>query len=203
MTDSIVNGPTTTGLTDRSWSDALTLYEWLCTFVGVARREHDEWWLDVGAIMRLETRDPRGWESIDPYEGEEERRDDPFHPWLETPSTPADAERHRRRMGEELPRSAVRSVLVLLGSAASPLDITRSQGWEERRPGMERRAEAILSRFPDGTRFHTNLGWKGDRPDFYSPSSRSYDPFSSYDWDAGLIAVNDDEVAVFWNFQNT
>lgn len=184
-----------------TWSDALKLYAWLSTFVAVAPRKHDEWWLDVGAIMRLETRDPRGWESIDPYEGEEERQDDPLFPWLETPSGPADAERYRRRVGE-LPRSSVRSLLVLLGSAASPSDITRSQDWEERGPTMERRADAILSRFPDGTRFYTNLGWKGDRPDFYSPSSRSHDSFSHYDWDAGLIAVNDDEVAVFWNFQS-
>ncbi|MFF4419347.1 hypothetical protein ACFY04_00915 [Streptomyces sp. NPDC001549] len=89
----------------RTWSDALRLYEWVCTFVGVAPREHDDWWLDVGAITRLETRDPRGW--------------------------------------------------------------------------------------------------KGDRPDFYAQPSRSHDPFSTYDWDAGLIAVNDDEAAVLWNFQST
>lgn len=86
-----------------AWADALKLYERLSTFVGVAPREHDEWWLDVGAIMRLETRDPRAWESIDPYEGEEERREDPLFPWLETPSTPADAERHLPRV-RELPR---------------------------------------------------------------------------------------------------
>ncbi|MEU4123715.1 hypothetical protein [Streptomyces virginiae] len=47
------------------------------------------------------------------------------------------------------------------------------------------------------------LGWKGDRPDFSRQPSRSHTPFSGYDWDAGLIAVNEDEVAVFWNFQNT
>lgn len=27
------------------------------------------------------------------------------------------------------------------------------------------------------------------------------DPFSQFGWDAGLIAVNDDEVAVFWTFE--
>ncbi len=182
-----------------TWSDALKLYEWLCTFVAVAPREHDEWWFDVGSIMRLETRDPRGWESIDPYEGEDERREDPLFPWLETPSTPADAERYGERV-EELPRSSVRSLVVLLGAGTSSVDLSRSLGWEDRRPEMERRADVILSRFPDGTRFFTNLGWKGDRPDFYKQSSRGHDSFSHYGWDAGLIAVNDDEVAVFWNF---
>ncbi|MEJ8644757.1 hypothetical protein WKI68_32765 [Streptomyces sp. MS1.HAVA.3] len=101
-------------LTAQAWSDGLQLYRWPCTFVGVAPREHDEWWLDVGAVMRLETRDPRAWESIDPYEGEDERREDPLFPWLETPSTLEDAERYRARV-DELPRSSVKSLIVLLG----------------------------------------------------------------------------------------
>ncbi|MFJ6612007.1 hypothetical protein ACIQPT_17230 [Streptomyces sp. NPDC091289] len=185
-----------------TWSDALKLYEWLCTFVSVARREHDEWWLDVGSIMRLETRDPRGWESIDPNDGEDERREDPLFPWLEVPSTPADVERYNRRM-EEIPRSSVRSLLVLLGIAAGGVDVPKRLGWEERRSEMERRADVVLSRFPASTRFYTNLGGNGDHPDFYQQSSWGHAPFSRNDWDAGLVAVNDDEVAVFWNFQNT
>ncbi|MEJ8644758.1 hypothetical protein WKI68_32770 [Streptomyces sp. MS1.HAVA.3] len=150
--------------------------------------------------MRLETRDPRAWESIDPFEGEEERREDPLFPWLEIPSTPADAERCLPRVGE-LPRSSVRSLVVLLGVLG--LDVAKTWRWEERRPEMERRADVILSRFPDGTRFSTNLGWKGDRPDFYEQGVWAYNSFSQYDCDAGLIAVNDDEVAVFWNFLST
>lgn len=186
-------------LDSAAWSDALKLYEWLCTFVGVAPRAHDEWWFDVGAIMRLETRDPRGWESIDPYEGAEERLEDPLFPWLETPSTPVDAERCRGRVGE-IPRSSVRSLVVMLGSGTSRNDLSRALGWEEHRPAMERQADLILSRFPDGTRFYTNLGWRAEHPDFYAQPFRTVAPFSQYDWDAGLIAVNDDEVAVLWNF---
>ncbi|MFD9370425.1 hypothetical protein ACFWA6_22385 [Streptomyces sp. NPDC060020] len=189
-------------LNAEAWADALTLYTWVSTFVGVAPREHDEWWLDVGAVMRLETRDPRGWESIDPYQGEDERLDDPMFPWLETPSTPVDADRHRGRVGE-IPRSSVRSLIILLGAGTSRLDLSTSPGWEEREQETERRADAILSRFPDGTRFSTNLGWKGDHPDFCAQPFRTHAPFSRYDWDAGLIAVNDDEVAVFWNFLST
>lgn len=187
-------------LTPEAWTDALKLYEWVSTFVGVAAREHDEWWLDAGAIMRLETQDPRGWESIDPYDGEEERREDPLFPWLETPTTPADAERYRALVSE-LSRSSVPSLLVLL--AVRPLsDLSPLPGQDRRGPERDGRATAILSRFPDGTRFYTNLGWTGDPPDFRRQSSLGSHPFSGYDWDAGLIAVNDDEVAVFWNFQN-
>ncbi|NUK86574.1 hypothetical protein [Streptomyces lunaelactis] len=68
---------------------------------------------------------------------------------------------------------------------------------------MERRAATLLARFPDGTRIYTNIGWKGDRPDFYEQGVRRYNSFSHYDCDAGLIVVNDDEVAVFWNFLST
>ncbi|MFJ8845641.1 hypothetical protein ACIRFF_22345 [Streptomyces cyaneofuscatus] len=184
-----------------TWSEALKLYEWVVTFVGVAPREHDEWWLDVGAIMRLETRDPRGWESIDPDEGEDERLEDPLFPWVEVPSTSEDVERCRR-MVEEIPRSSVRSLLVLLGAGTSRLDLSKSLSWDELRQDMERRADVILSRFPDDTRFYTNLGWNSDHPDFYKQPYRTHSPFSRSDWDAGLIAVNDDEVAVFWNFLN-
>ncbi|MCX4782490.1 hypothetical protein [Streptomyces sp. NBC_01264] len=180
-----------------AWSDALKLYERLCTFVAVAPREHEDWWIDVGAIVRLEKRDPRGWESIDPYEGEDERREDPLFPWLETPTTLADAERFHPRV-RELPRSSVRSLVVLLGVLG--LDVAKTPRWEERRPRMERRADVILSRFPDGTRFYSNIGRKGDRPDFYEQGVQGLDPFSHYGWDAGLIMVNDEEVAVLWNF---
>ncbi|MFE7140229.1 hypothetical protein ACFVAG_21000 [Streptomyces sp. NPDC057644] len=189
-------------LDSAAWSEGLKLYEWLVTFVGVAPREHEEWWLDVGAIMRLETRDPRGWESIDPNEGEDERREDPLFPWLEAPSTPADAESYSRRVGE-IPRSSVRSLLVLLGAGTPRLDLSKSLNWDELLPETERRADVILSRFPEGTRFYTNLGGTSDHPDFYQQPYRTHSPFSRNDWDAGLIAVNDDEVAVFWNFQNT
>lgn len=182
-----------------SWSDALTLYEWLCTFVAVSPREHDDWWLDVGAIMRLETRDPQGWASIDPYEGEEERIEDPLFPWLQAPSSSEDAERYQRLM-DEIPRSSVRSLIVMLGAGSSRSHLSTLPSWEKARPEMERRAEVILSRFPEGTRFYTNLAWKPEHPDFYEQPFRSHAPFSRYDWDAGLIAVNEDEVAVLWNF---
>ncbi|WP_371619910.1 hypothetical protein [Streptomyces sp. NBC_00454] len=185
-----------------AWAEALKLYEWLCTFVAVSPREHDDWWVDVGAIMRMETRDPRGWDSIDPYEGEEERLEDPLFPWLQTPSSPDDTERYRLLV-DEIPRSSVRSLLVLLGAGSSRSDLSRLLSWEKVRPERERRAEVILSRFPDGTRFYTNLAWKPDHPDFYKQPSRGHTPFSQYDWDAGLIAVNDEEVAVLWNFLST
>ncbi|MER5487139.1 hypothetical protein ABT024_28580 [Streptomyces sp. NPDC002812] len=68
-------------------------------------------------------------------------------------------------------------MVVLLGVLG--LDVGRTPRWEERRPQMERRADAILSRFPEGTRFYSNTGWKGDRPDFYEQGVRGLDLFSN------------------------
>ncbi|WP_404957663.1 hypothetical protein [Streptomyces sp. 147326] len=62
-------------------------------------------------------------------------------------------------------------------------------------------ADVIMSRFPGDTRFHSNLGWKGDHPDSYEQPVTGMDPFSRFGWDAGLIAVNDAEVGVFWAFE--
>ncbi|WP_326591469.1 hypothetical protein [Streptomyces sp. NBC_01294] len=185
-------------LTSETWADALDLYESSYTFVSVAPRVHGRWWLDFTSIVRLEARDPRGWRSIDPDEEEFDLRVDPIYPWLDPPATMEEAERFQGRV-KQLPRASVRSLLVLLGILG--MDVSKASNWERRRPGMEHRAEAIMSRFPAGTHFYSNLGWKGDHPAFYEQPVTGMDPFSQFGWDAGLIAVNDDEVAVFWTFE--
>ncbi|MEV8532912.1 hypothetical protein [Streptomyces sp. NPDC051211] len=185
-------------LTAEIWADALDLYESSYTFVSVAPRVHAEWWLDFASIVRLEARDPRGWRSIDPDEEEFDLRVDPIYPWLQPPATVEEAERFHGRV-KELPRSSVRSLLVLLGILG--MDVSKAPNWDRRRPGMERRADVITSRLSSDTRFYSNLGWKGDHPDFYEQPVTGMDPFSQHGWDAGLIAVNDAEVGVFWAFE--
>ncbi|MFJ9937647.1 hypothetical protein ACIRSJ_31515 [Streptomyces virginiae] len=189
-----------TELTAQAWSDALELYRYSYTFACVARREHEEWWLDAAAIMRRQTADPRGWLSVDPDEDEFERRDDPLFPFLEAPSTPADVERFRRRV-TAVPPCSVASLLVLLGIPG--LDAARAPGFAQQRPEMERRAHVVLSRFPEATRFYSNAGWKGEHPDFCEQPVRATTPFSRYGWDAGLIAVNEAEIAMLWHFDPT
>ncbi|MFD9366096.1 hypothetical protein ACFWA6_00105 [Streptomyces sp. NPDC060020] len=189
-----------TELTAEAWADALELYQYSYTSVSVVRREHEEWWLDAAAIMRGETSDPRGWRSLDPDEDEDERRDDPLFPFAEAPTTPEDVVRFRQRV-TELPRSSVQSLVVLLGIPG--LEVAKAADFGRDRPEMERRARLILSRFLHGTRFYSNVGWKTDTPDFYEQPVRLTDPFSRYGWDAGLIAVNDAEVAMIWYFDPT
>ncbi|MBT2442623.1 hypothetical protein J7E93_21435 [Streptomyces sp. ISL-36] len=192
----------TEDLTAQTWAEALGLYDDPYTIATVAPRDHEEWWLDVAAIMRGETRDPRGWRSVDSYEEEigEERLADPLHPWMSPPVTPADVERFRTYV-KELPRSSVQSLLVVLGVIG--WNVARTFQWEERRPEMERRARLIMSRFPDGTRFYSNVGWTGKDPDFYQQPITGMSTFASDKWDGGLIAVNDAEIAMIWVFAPT
>ncbi|WP_251018335.1 hypothetical protein [Streptomyces sp. ISL-1] len=182
-----------------AWADALELF-YRYTFVAVTRREHQEWWYDVASIMRGEAQDPRGWQSLDTDRDEDERRDDPGFPFAPPPATAEDVESCRRRV-TELPRSSVETLLVTL--ATNWLDVSREWEFDRRRPEMERRAHVVLSRFPAESRFYSNIGWKGESPDFYAQPVRSTDPFSRYDWDAGLIAVSDTEVGLVWSFDAT
>lgn len=188
----------TDDLTAQAWADGLALYESRWAFAAVARRDQAEWWFDVAAIMRGETSDPRGWASLDPYEDESDREVDAFA-WVEPPTHPADVERFQRSV-RELPRSSVESLMVLLGVVG--MNVSKTWGFEERRPEMERRALVLLSRFPDGTRFYSNVGWQGERPNFYEQPVNGVSTFSRSRFDAGLIAVNDTEVALIWTFES-
>ncbi|MFD9412763.1 hypothetical protein ACFWBN_37980 [Streptomyces sp. NPDC059989] len=185
-------------LTADTWADGLALYEDRWTFAAAAPRDHAEWWFDVAAVMRGETADPRGWASLDPYEEEVDREVETFA-WIEPPASAADVERFHSYV-EELPRSSVQSLVVLL--AVVGMNVSKSRDFEERRPEMERRARVLLSRFPDGTRFYSNVDGKGEHPNFYEQPANGTSPFSRSRWDAGLIAVNDTEVALIWTFES-
>lgn len=90
--------------------------------------------------------------------------------------------------------------MVLL--AVVGMNVSKSRDFEDRRPEMERRARVLLSRFPDGACFYSNVGWKGEHPNFYEQPVNGTSPFSRSRWDAGLIAVNDTEVALIWTFES-
>ncbi|WP_371614039.1 hypothetical protein [Streptomyces sp. NBC_00454] len=185
-------------LTADAWADGLALYEDRWAFTAVAPRDHVEWWFDVAAVMRGETADPRGWASLDPYEEDVDREAETFA-WIEPPTSAADVERFNSSV-EELPRSSVQSLMVLL--AVVGMNVSKSRDFEDRRPEMECRARVLLSRFPDGTCFYSNIDWKGEHPNFYEQPVNGTSPFSQSRWDAGLIAVNDTEVALIWTFES-
>ncbi|MEU2864649.1 hypothetical protein [Streptomyces mirabilis] len=193
----------------RAWAEALSMYERRYSYVSVGPRAHQDWVRDVAAVMRREVTDPRSWRWLDVDEGEEERLEEPFFPFVLPPSAPQGAAAWRRGLWT-VPRTSVERLLVMLSTTW--LDVPRERArndFETRRPELERKARVILSRFPEETSFHTNAGYprartdsRTDAPDFYEAIT-GCTPFSQYDWDLGLIAVSATELGLFWSFDAT
>ncbi|MGY3681855.1 hypothetical protein [Streptomyces sp. TE33382] len=185
-----------TDLGEEAWADALVMYRQY-TIIAVTRRENEEWWYDVASIMRGDAQDPRGWQSLDHDDGQDERWDDPTFPFAPPPATPEDVNVWQSRV-KEIPRVSIERFLVVL--ATSYLDVKRERDFDRKRPEMEHRARVILSRFPLGTRFYANTGYGAEEPDFYLSPPTGGNPCSQWDCDAGLIAVSDAEVGLVWSF---
>ncbi|MFF3329163.1 hypothetical protein ACFYWX_06300 [Streptomyces sp. NPDC002888] len=185
-----------------AWADALTMYERRYSVVAVGPRTHEDWSLDVLALLRKEVSDPRSWRSLEFYaEGDEEWRADWLAPFAE-PDPFAEPGPGRRSTLLRIPRASAARLLVALST--NWLDVTSEPDFEARRPDLEAKADVLLSRFPEpATEFYANAGYDmGDAPDFYLPLI-GWDPFSEHERDIGLIAVSDTEVGVFWSFDAT
>ncbi|MET7356564.1 hypothetical protein ACFWAN_32085 [Streptomyces mirabilis] len=192
-----------------TWAEALNMYERRYSYVLVGPREHQDWVRDAAAAMRREVADPRSWRWLDVDEGEEERLEDPFFPFVLPPSDPEGAAAWRRGL-RTVPRTSVERLLVVLSTTWLDVPKERARNnFETRRPELERKARVVLSRFPEGTSFYTNVGYPGastgsavNAPDFYEAIT-GCTPVSQYDWDLGLIAVTDTEIGLFWSFDAT
>ncbi|MCE0447957.1 hypothetical protein LT493_41515 [Streptomyces tricolor] len=79
-------------LDEWSWSDAIGMYERRATIAKVTSREHENWLLDLLTLMRGDTRDARGWRTVDMWEGEPERLDEPSYPFVMPPEALATAD---------------------------------------------------------------------------------------------------------------
>ncbi|MFI7874987.1 hypothetical protein [Streptomyces salinarius] len=178
------------------WSEAVEMYRHRYSFVAVGPRTGEDWMPDVAAIMRREVADPRGWRGDDPEVGEPELLEDPAFPFRVPPVDEEGAAQWRCGL-YEIPRRSVVRLLVML--ATNEMNVTRQPGFSERRAGMERHAEVILSRFPGGSAFFTNTSHGGENPDFYERVSGCW-PMSQYAWDFGLVAVSCHEVGLIWSF---
>ncbi|MFF3939801.1 hypothetical protein [Streptomyces phaeofaciens] len=132
-------------LDERSWAEAIEMYEYRRTIAKVTARKHEDWALDVYTLMRGDTPDAHGWRVNDPYAAEPERRDDPFHPFTVLPSDPAKADEFRLRVFE-IPRTSAKRLLVALSTRW--LDVERVEDFEESRARLEGKADIILSLGP-------------------------------------------------------
>jgi hypothetical protein len=184
-------------LDERSWSDALIMYERRSSIVKVASRRHEKWVLDLPVLMHGDTRDARGWRTVDRWDGELERVDEPSHPFVIPPAVLAEGDDWMNYL-HEISRAQALRLLVAL---ATPwIDVTKEKDFEERRAGLEEKAGIVLSRFPEGSRFYANTGHGSDTRDYYQRVSRWY-PFSVRTFDFGLILVSEAEIGMVWSFR--
>ncbi|MCX4697525.1 hypothetical protein OG252_15865 [Streptomyces sp. NBC_01352] len=185
------------GLDERSWSEAIDMYERRATIAKVTSREHENWVLDLSTLMRGDTRDARGWRTVDMWEGELERLDEPSYPFVMPPEAVATADAWKPYL-HEIPRSQAVRFLVALSTPW--IDVTKEPDFEERREALEAKARVILSRFPEGSHFYANTGHGSDTRDYYQRVSRWY-PFSVRTFDFGLVLVSETEVGMVWSFR--
>jgi hypothetical protein len=183
-------------LDERSWAEAIGMYTRRYTIAKVAHREHEDWALDVHTLMRGDSQDARGWRVNDPLADEPERLDDPFYPFVELPADPAKADALKGRV-YEIPRSSAKKFLVALSTRW--LNVEEDQGFEERRVGLEEKADVILSRFPEGSHFYANTGRNSANRDYYKRISVC-NTISRHVWDLGLFLVSESEVGMVWSF---
>ncbi|MDX3247756.1 hypothetical protein [Streptomyces sp. ME18-1-4] len=184
-------------LDGRSWSDAIDMYERRATIAKATSREHENWVLDLSTLMRGATRDARGWRTVDIWEGEPERLDEPSYPFVMPPEAVATADAWKLYL-HEIRRSQAERFLVALSTPW--IDVTKEPDFEERREALEAKARVILSRFPEGSHFYANTGHGSDTRDYYQRISRWY-PFSGRTFDFGLVLVSEAEVGMVWSFR--
>ncbi|MFE9837067.1 hypothetical protein ACFYP4_18365 [Streptomyces sp. NPDC005551] len=183
-------------LDERSWADALGMYARRYSIAKVTSREHHDWALDVNTLMHGDTPDNRGWSTEDCLVGELERLDDPYYPFALRPDDPATTGAWRSHLAE-IPRASAMRFLVALSTLW--LNVENEEDFEERRAGLEDKADVILSRFPDGSHFFANTGRHSENLDYYKRIS-GCDPISFHVWDLGLILVSETEVGMVWSF---
>ncbi|MEU9985588.1 hypothetical protein AB0E10_02085 [Streptomyces sp. NPDC048045] len=181
-------------LDERSWSGAIGMYERRVTIAKVTSRVHENWVLDVSTLMHSDTRDVRGWRTVDHWEGDLDRLDEPSYPFVMPPGAAATADGWKSYL-HEIPRSQAMRFLVALSTPW--IDVTEEPDFEERRETLEANARVILSRFPEGSHFYANTG--RDR-DYYQRVS-GWNSFSSRTYDFGLVLVSETEVGMVWSFR--
>ncbi|MGQ4364690.1 hypothetical protein [Streptomyces sp. SAS_272] len=186
-----------TELDERSWSDAIGMYERRATIAKTTNRKHENWVLDLSTLMRGDTRDVRGWRTVDMWEGELERVDEPSYPFVMPPEVVAAADSWKPYL-HEIPRSQALRFLVALSTPW--IDVTKEHDFAERREILEANARVILSRFPDGSHFYANTGHGSDTRDYYQRVSR-WNSFSVRTYDFGLVLVSEKEVGMVWSFR--
>ncbi|MCS0635823.1 hypothetical protein NX801_09115 [Streptomyces sp. LP05-1] len=179
-----------------SWEAAVRhLYEDAYPFDATGPRRHENWVLDLLAVMDR-VPDPRGWTGLDYAAQMPEAAGFPAFPFNDHPP-----EYIAQRLQEIDRDSAENLLLALTGDGCTLSNLAHFKESEEELRAM---ARTILARYGDKATYHTNINRPGHvrgTLDFTS-SGWAYSLLSVYTEDYGLVVVSDTEVGMFWNFSD-
>nr|WSX53754.1 hypothetical protein OG409_35455 [Streptomyces sp. NBC_00974] len=183
---------------------ALRLLNDVYAFVGTGPRRHEDWAHDVLAVLHRSVRDPRGWLRLDQDRTGTARLSVPAYPFA-----PPAASEFPDRLHPLDAEAAVATVAVMAEEWSSEPAPVRSR---PDRDAVLADARTLLARYGPTARYWTNAAAAASdpAPDFITAGlrgTRSHS-FTTSEYvngldlfdDLGLIAVNDEEVGVFWSF---
>ncbi|CAL9395711.1 hypothetical protein SUDANB1_01347 [Streptomyces sp. enrichment culture] len=183
---------------------ALRLLDDTYTFVATGPRRHEDWSHDVHAVLHRTVTDPRGWVRLDWDRANPARRTLPAYPFA--PLGPADLRAHLYPLEAE---SAVTALAVMAEEWQAEPAPVRSR---PDRDTLLADARCLLDRYGPGVSYWTNAtaAASGTAPDFLASGLQGTTShcFHTGEYiaglyifeDLGLIAVNEEEVGVFWSF---
>jgi hypothetical protein len=185
-------------------ASALRLLDDVYVFAATGPRRHDDWAHDVLAVMHRAVPDPRGWIRLDPDRGNSARHSVPAYPFVPPPAGEFPGCLHPLER-----RAAVAALAVMAEEWQAEHAPVRSR---PDRDAVLADARTLLDRYGPTARYWTNAkaAASDPAPDFLAAGlqdTRSHGFVTSEYLDGldligdlGLIAVNDEEVGVFWSF---
>ncbi|MFI1015979.1 hypothetical protein [Streptomyces sp. NPDC020965] len=178
-----------------SWEAAVRhLFEDAYPYDATGPRRHEDWILDVLALMARAVPDPQGWTGLEDAAQHPDRHGHPTYPFAVHPP-----EYIAERLKDIDRGSAENLLLALTDDGCTLSNLAR---FPESREELRAMARTILARYGDEARYLTNVSKQG------SPSGTldfalkgfGYSPLSTYMEDCGLVVVT--EVGMFWNFSD-
>ncbi|MBL3670590.1 hypothetical protein JL475_32400 [Streptomyces sp. M2CJ-2] len=180
-----------------SWEAAVRhLYRDATAYIATGPRRHEDWTLDVLALMARDVPDPRGWARVDDAEENPERVESPTWPFVAHPP-----EYVAPRL-DEIDRDSAENLLLALTEGGCTL--ANLQYFTESPDELRAMARTVLARYGDEATYHTNVSKTGSAPGTldFTRKALGYNPMSVFTEDCGLVVVSDTEVGMFWNFND-
>lgn len=183
---------------------ALRLLDDTYSFVATGPRRHEDWAHDVHAVLHRTVVDPRGWVRLDRDRRNPARRRVPAYPF--DPPDPAEVPARLHPLEAE---AAVAALAVMAEEWQGELAPVRSR---PNRDALLADARLLLDRYGPGACYWTNAtaAASDPAPDFLASGlqgtashcfhTREYLAGLDIFEDLGVIAVNDEEVGLFWSF---